>query len=390
MTSDAPQVFVSYSHDNESHKEWVRSLAEDLIKYGIDATLDQWDLKPGQDLAQFMEQGVTNADRVIVVCTDNYNEKSNGGVGGAGYEKQILTSELLRNQNTTKFIPIIRNVEAEAKAPICLSTRSYIDFSEDANYQNCLEELLRSVHEKPRYEKPKLGKNPFSSDVKKKPQAGDAASFFYDRFTSAFPGVRGIEWFEDAAEAIKRLKILLKEPLVFEDSSPIWWWRNGELSISVFEQMDAGSVLMGVDEFDIKKIAAINTGSYYQTYVYVETNPSVPTGLYPNIDVESCVDTFGYAWEEYGDFNGLPILRSHYDDGATIIDGEPVDLEGKANLRVRYITPYNFIIAAQNSPINNSKFDSVRQKIMNQILTEETSLEDFNTEFMKLPKCNNL
>ena len=36
------------------------------------------------------------------------------------------------------------------------------------------------------------------------------------------------------------------------------------------------------------------------------------------------------------------MTRAEYDDGATVIDGKVVDLNGKAKLRIRYITPYNF------------------------------------------------
>ena len=50
-----PKVFISYSHDSQSHKDWVRQLATDLRDKGIDAILDQWELKLGDDLAAFME-----------------------------------------------------------------------------------------------------------------------------------------------------------------------------------------------------------------------------------------------------------------------------------------------------------------------------------------------
>jgi hypothetical protein len=42
-----PSVFLSYSHDSEAHKAWVRKLVADLRAQGVDATLDQWDLRPG-------------------------------------------------------------------------------------------------------------------------------------------------------------------------------------------------------------------------------------------------------------------------------------------------------------------------------------------------------
>ena len=42
---DNPTVFISYSHDNEDHKSWVLKLASDLRSHGVNAILDQWDLR---------------------------------------------------------------------------------------------------------------------------------------------------------------------------------------------------------------------------------------------------------------------------------------------------------------------------------------------------------
>ena len=59
-----PKVFVSYSHDSAAHKAWVLKLATDLRANGVDATLDAWDLALGQDVAAFMNDGITSSDRL--------------------------------------------------------------------------------------------------------------------------------------------------------------------------------------------------------------------------------------------------------------------------------------------------------------------------------------
>ena len=41
MMPKSPHVFVSYSHDSDAHKQWVRRLAEDLTRNGVETTLDQ-------------------------------------------------------------------------------------------------------------------------------------------------------------------------------------------------------------------------------------------------------------------------------------------------------------------------------------------------------------
>lgn len=73
---EIPKAFVSYSHDSQDHKKWVLDFATRLHNNGIDASLDQWDLKAGDDLPHFMERGLAGADRVLMICTDNYVTKA--------------------------------------------------------------------------------------------------------------------------------------------------------------------------------------------------------------------------------------------------------------------------------------------------------------------------
>jgi hypothetical protein len=159
----APNVFVSYSHDSDDHKSWVLKLAKDLRDNGVDATLDQWDLPLGGDLATFMERGVAAADRVILVCTKQYVDKADGGVGGVAYEKLVVTGELVDHIDTKKFIPLMRQSLTSRRMPRYLGVRRYIDFSDDTAYAVCLEELLREIHGVPGNPKPPLGPNPFAA-----------------------------------------------------------------------------------------------------------------------------------------------------------------------------------------------------------------------------------
>lgn len=77
-------------------------------------------------------------------------------------------------------------------------------------------------------------------------RAEDSTSFFAFRFAQAFAGARSIKWFE-GKDAVKRLNILLREPLTFEKPggyvTPIWWWRDGNLQISRFKRLSKNSVL---------------------------------------------------------------------------------------------------------------------------------------------------
>ena len=140
--SENPKVFISYSHDSPEHKRWVSELALKLRHNGIDTTLDQWDLRPGDDITRFMERGIVDADRILVVCTDNYVSKANTGEDGVGYERMIITKEIVEHQGNNKFIPIIRQTLWEDKTPEFLKERVYVDFTDDKQFDEKFEELL--------------------------------------------------------------------------------------------------------------------------------------------------------------------------------------------------------------------------------------------------------
>lgn len=163
-----PKVFISYSHDSAAHKQWVLEFATTLRDRGVDAILDQWDLKPGDDLPEFMEQNLENADFAIMVCTKRYVEKANAGEGGVGYEKMIMTSSSLSKISNNNVIPIIREF-GEPKVPTFLKSKLYIDFSKDEDVEFALDELLRVVLNAPLFKKPEIGKNPFRPLAESRP-----------------------------------------------------------------------------------------------------------------------------------------------------------------------------------------------------------------------------
>lgn len=160
-----PKVFVSYSHDNEEHKEWVLKLSSHLINHGVDIILDQWDLRLGDNLPFFMENGLSESNLVLCICTDNYIEKANANRGGSGYEKKILSADLMKDGTQNYIIPIIRNNTKEKKTPTFLSGILYIDFQDDKHYFDSYRKLLERIFNEDIKIKPALGECPFKSDV---------------------------------------------------------------------------------------------------------------------------------------------------------------------------------------------------------------------------------
>ena len=163
-TDNAPKIFISYSQDNNEHKQWVLKLATDLRFMGVDATLDQWDLRIGADLSLFMEQGLSDASMVLCVCSEQYVKKANDGIRGAGYEKMIMVQSMLTDTNIDYIIPIVRNNTSDNKTPRFLGTKLYIDFSDDSLYSEKLGILVSRIFNKDISKKPPLGKSPFSDE----------------------------------------------------------------------------------------------------------------------------------------------------------------------------------------------------------------------------------
>lgn len=154
------KVFISYSWDDEAHKKWVLSLANNLTKNGVYVFLDQYDLNAGKDMTQFMESSVREADKVLLIMTPNFKNKAEKRESGVGYEVSIITSEIFNNQKTDKFIPIVKKGKREECVPSFIRSRIDIDMSNDSSFDAAFEELLRTIYNKPKVARPPIGKKP--------------------------------------------------------------------------------------------------------------------------------------------------------------------------------------------------------------------------------------
>lgn len=142
------KIFLSYSHDSKEHIVWVEDLAKSLQSIGFLVLLDKWHLGFGQDVNQFMEISIAESDVVFVVCTPQYVDKSNSRRGGVGYESVIISSELSGDQQSQKFIPILRKCLPDVpRLPIFLGNRLYADMSDGngfgKDYKRLTEQLKK-------------------------------------------------------------------------------------------------------------------------------------------------------------------------------------------------------------------------------------------------------
>lgn len=155
------KVFISYSHDDDLHKEWVRKFAEDLVQNGVEVLLDQWHLHIADDLGFFMEQSISQSDYTLLICTPNFADKVNNRMGGVGLEGELIVGNILVSPRfKTKFIPVLRKGLPSESIPFYLRSRLFIEFKENSIYKKSLEMLLRRIFDAPLYIYPKLGPSP--------------------------------------------------------------------------------------------------------------------------------------------------------------------------------------------------------------------------------------
>ncbi len=153
-------IFISYSWDNEDHKEWVLNLANNLVKNGIDVILDQYDLSAGQEMTYFMEKAMTS-DKIVMIMTPNYKLKADKRSGGVGFEYSLITKDYYdKEPNKLRIIPLLRKGNQEKSCPTYIQTKIFHDMRDDLKFDSKFYELIKLIIDKPLVNKPQLGKLP--------------------------------------------------------------------------------------------------------------------------------------------------------------------------------------------------------------------------------------
>jgi hypothetical protein len=138
-----PSVFISYSWDSPAHRDWVARFAADLRSAQVDVILDRWHVQLGDDVTQFMEQAISRAEFVLLICTEKFAEKAAARLSGVGYEQAIVTSELLNTQPARgRFVCVLREGLPSLSIPRYMQSRLYVDLRDDAQYQAGIAQLL--------------------------------------------------------------------------------------------------------------------------------------------------------------------------------------------------------------------------------------------------------
>ena len=110
-----------------------------------------------------MRKDFLNPTECCAFCSENYVKKANRLKGGVGFEKKIITAEIMVDLNNDWVIPVIRNNPGNEKVPNFLKGTLYIDFEDDRLYETRYEELLRSLLDEPVLPVLPIGDNPFET-----------------------------------------------------------------------------------------------------------------------------------------------------------------------------------------------------------------------------------
>ncbi|EGV27578.1 SEFIR domain protein, partial [Thiorhodococcus drewsii AZ1] len=143
------RVFISYSHDSDTHRERVLALSERLRQDGIETILDRYVKgSPAEGWPRWMMNGLDAADRVLVICTPTYYRRFRGleapGQGkGVDWEGAIVTLELYHaRSSTTRFVPLIFDTVHEGSIPEPLRGQSWYCLTSEAAYKELYDVLL--------------------------------------------------------------------------------------------------------------------------------------------------------------------------------------------------------------------------------------------------------
>ena len=165
MSDCQPKVFISYAWTSDEYTKKVYDFVKRLRNDGIETMFDQFDLKPGNSLHNYMEKCVSDSTvtNVLILLNPEYKKKADERKGGAGIETQIISEEVYNNLENTKFVPIIFDLEGKQIVdvlPIYLKSRYFVDLSNFDNYEDQYKSLVRHLYGKPAMVKNNIGEKP--------------------------------------------------------------------------------------------------------------------------------------------------------------------------------------------------------------------------------------
>jgi hypothetical protein len=131
--ADRRKVVAFLSHSSRD-KPFIRQLASDLAKEGIDTWLDEHRILVGDSITEKIGQGLAQSDFFVVALSEN-------SVGSAWVQKE-LSGALLREVERRK-VTVLPIKLSECNVPEMLKDKKYADFSR--SYKEGLQDLVKTM-----------------------------------------------------------------------------------------------------------------------------------------------------------------------------------------------------------------------------------------------------
>lgn len=131
------KIFISYAHGaSKKSKRMIIEIKNFLKSKNYCVIFDEDDLKLGEEIKHFIENGINESKYILVMCTKKYKVKADKRKIGVGYEVKSMTTSLDK-----KCIPILLEGSFEEDVPDFLKGIKGIDFTKEKKMEEKLIEL---------------------------------------------------------------------------------------------------------------------------------------------------------------------------------------------------------------------------------------------------------
>lgn len=150
--SSAPKAFISHASENKA--DYAKPLADALLKLGIDAWLDKYEIKPGDDLIKkIFDEGMGNASTVVFIMTPISLVKP--------WVRHELSNAVTRHINgELRLIPVVAE---DCDVPQSIMSLLWIHWENEGGVNGVANKIAQTMFELS--ERPCLGGSPAYAQV---------------------------------------------------------------------------------------------------------------------------------------------------------------------------------------------------------------------------------
>lgn len=142
LTIKNPRVYISYTGEDPENRKWVKEFVYKLRENGVNARVDIFHLRPGNDLPQWMTNELIMADKVLLICDKFYAKKADSRNGGVGWETMIIQGDMMAHAHTNKYICILREESIDQGIPLYAKTKFSLQWAKTEILEEDFRELL--------------------------------------------------------------------------------------------------------------------------------------------------------------------------------------------------------------------------------------------------------